>query len=176
MSDEDIDIILRYERGDTKAFDELVKKHEAPLRRLVLRYVKNDEDAKDITQQAFIKSFEKLASFRRDSSFRTWLYRIAINLALNHMRGLPKEDEIAFDDVTSFTSSLNTSKLVAAEVWRKVSSRLETLPPMQRLAVELRVFHDLSFREVAIISDSSEDSAKANFHHGVKSLKELLPR
>lgn len=175
-TDDDLEIVQRHESGDAKAFDELVKRHEAPLRRLVLRYVKNEEDAKDVTQQAFVRSFEKLASFRRDASFKTWLYRIAINLALNHLRGLPKEDELPFVDVPTFTHSLATSKLVAAEVWRNVSSRLESLPPMQRLAVELRLFHDLSFREVAVIADSSEDSAKANYHHGVKTLKELLPK
>ena len=62
----------------------------------------------------------------------------------------------------------------AAEVWRKVSARLEELPPRQRLVLELRVFHDLSFDEIAAVVDSSEDSAKLNYHHAVKRLRGLL--
>ena len=92
------------------------------------------------------------------------------------MRGAPPHEPFPLEDVAAFTSSLATSKLVAAEVWRKVGARLEQLPPMQRLVVELRLFHDLSFKEIAAIADSNEDAAKASYHHGVKSLRSLLPR
>ena len=175
-ADDDLDVVERFRRGDTSAFDDLVKKHGAPIRRLVLRYVKNEEDAKDVAQRAFVRAFEKLDTFRGEASFRTWLFRIAINLALNHVRGAPPTDPLPPEDVATFTNSLATSKLVAAEVWRKVSARLEKLPPMQRLAVELHLFHDLSFKEVAAIADSSEDAAKASYHHGVKKLRTVLPR
>jgi RNA polymerase sigma-70 factor (ECF subfamily) len=77
--------------------------------------------------------------------------------------------------VGAFTKSLQTSQLVAAEVWRKVSARLDDLPPKQRLALELRIFHDLSFEEVAEVGGFSVESAKANFHHAVKRLRGLLP-
>ncbi len=172
--DEDRDAIERFQSGDAAAFDGLVKRHEAHIRRLVNRYVKNEEDAKDVTQRAFMRALEKLETFRGESTFRTWLYRIAINLALNHVRGAPPHEAFPVEDIVAFTHSLATSKLVAAEIWRKVGARLEGLPPMQRLVVELRVFHDLSFKEVAAITDSSEDSAKANFHYGVKSLRDVL--
>ena len=173
-SDPDRDTIERCRRGDKTAFDEVVRSHEAALRRLVQRYVKSPEDAKDVTQRAFVQAYEKLDSFRGESTFRTWLYRIAINLALNHVRGAPPIVSFPIEDVAAFTHSLATSKLVAAEVWRKVAARLDKLPPKQRLVVELRVFHDLSFKEVAAIVDSSEDSAKQNYHHGVKALRDTL--
>jgi RNA polymerase sigma-70 factor (ECF subfamily) len=174
--DPDLAIIERYRAGAASAFDELVKKHEPLILGLVLRYVKNEEDAKDVTQRVFVRAFEKLDTFRGESSFRTWIYRIAVNLSLNHVRGAPQGDAVPLEDVVAFTSSLETSRLMAAEMWRKVSQRLDQLPPTQRLVVELRLFHDLSFKEVAAIADSSEDAAKANFHHGVKSLRNLLPR
>lgn len=172
--DPDAELVAQFLAGDRGAFDALVRRHQAAVRRLVLRYVKSDADAKDITQTAFVRAFEKLNAFRGDAAFRTWLFRIAINLALNHVRGTPADSE-PIEDVAAFTSSLQTSRLVAAEVWRKVSARLDDLPPKQRLALELRIFHDLSFEEVAAIAGFSEEAAKANFHHAVKRLRGLLP-
>jgi RNA polymerase sigma-70 factor (ECF subfamily) len=175
--DADLDALSRFRAGDASGFDDLVKKHEAPLRGLIHRYVKNEEDAKDVTQRVFARAFEKLDSFRGESSFRTWLYRIGVNVALNHVRGAaPFANTSSVDDVAAFTSALETSRLVAAEMWRQVSARLEQLPPKQRLVIELRLFHDLSFQEVATIADSTEEAVKANYHHGVKRLRDLLPR
>jgi RNA polymerase sigma-70 factor (ECF subfamily) len=172
--DPDAALVAQFLGGDRAAFDALVLRHQAAVRRLVVRYVKSEADAKDITQIAFVRAFEKLSAFRGEAAFRTWLFRIAINLALNHVRGAPT-DLAPIGDVAAFTSSLQTSKLVAAEVWQKVSARLDDLPPKQRLALELRIFHDLSFEEVATIAGFSVESAKANFHHAVKRLRGLLP-
>jgi RNA polymerase sigma-70 factor (ECF subfamily) len=177
VDDPDAEALEAVRAGDPRAFDGLVHRHGSDVRRLVRRYVGNDEDAKDVAQIAFARAFERLASFRGESKFRTWLFRIAINVALNHTRGEGAVDASAsLDDVTAFTNSLGTSRLVAAEVWRKVQGRLEELPAMQRLVVELRVFHDLSFREIAAVADCSEDAAKQSFHRGVKSLRTILPR
>jgi RNA polymerase sigma-70 factor (ECF subfamily) len=175
VADSDAPSIERLRAGEPGAFDELVRKYEQQIRRMLRRYLPNEEDAKDVSQQAFVKAFEKLDSFRAESAFRTWLYRIAINLALNHTRGMPRGEVVPLDDVTAFTNSLGTTKLVAAELWRKVEVHLQQLPPKQRLVVELRLFHELSFAEVAIIAECSEDSAKVNYHHGVKRLRTVLP-
>ena len=90
-------------------------------------------------------------------------------------RGDNSSESVPIEDDVAFTNSLGTEKLVAAEVWRKVVTRLAELPPRQRLVVELRVFHDLSFEEIAAIVDSTEDAAKVNYHHAVKRLRSLLP-
>jgi RNA polymerase sigma-70 factor (ECF subfamily) len=172
--DPDAALVAQFLAGDRAAFDALVRRHQASVRRLVLRYVKSEADAKDVTQIAFVRAFEKLSEFRGEAAFRTWLFRIAINLALNHVRGTPA-DLAPIGDVAAFTKSLETSQLVAAEVWRKVSARLDDLPPKQRLALELRIFHDLSFDEVAAVAGFSVQSAKANFHHAIKRLRGLLP-
>lgn len=172
--DADLDAIVRHRAGDPIAFDELVKRHEALIHGLVLRYVKNAEDARDLTQQAFVRAFERIDTFRGVSSFRTWLYRIAINLALSFLRGAPPAATVPLEDVTAFTTSLGTSRLMAAEVWRKVSVRLDQLSPLQRLVVELRLFHDLSFKEVAAIADSSEESVRTTYHQAIRRLRDLL--
>lgn len=173
-ADEDAPAVERFRAGDKSAFQAIAIKYREPLVGLVRRYVKNDADAQDVAQRALLKAFEKIDTFRGDSAFRTWLYRIAIHLALNHIRGQDRTAPVELDDIASFTNALDTGKLVAAELWQKVVKRLEELPPKQRLVVELRLFHELSFKEIATIASSSEDSAKANFHHGVKRLRDLI--
>jgi RNA polymerase sigma-70 factor (ECF subfamily) len=173
--DADTQLVERFRTGDAKAFDEIVRRHSEAIRRLVGRYIRREADAKDVAQEAFTRAFQGLPSFRGESSFRTWLYRIAVNVALDHIRGNPRRELEPIEDVAVFTHSLQTSRLVAAEVWQKVSTRLDALPPKQRLVFELRMFHDLSFGEVAALAECSEDSAKVNFHYAVKRLRDLLP-
>lgn len=174
--DEDAPLVARFNAGDKSAFQELVVKHQAPIRALVGRYIKTDE-AQDVAQRAFLRAFEKLSTFRGESSFRTWLSRIAIHLALNHLRGnRDRMESVELDDIAAFTNALETGRLVAAEMWKKVSARLTLLPPKQRLVVELRFFHELSFKEISAVAGCSEESAKANFHHGVKRLRDVLQK
>lgn len=169
--DDDGRLLERLREGDQQAFGELVRRHQRQAFYLVWRYVKNDEDAKDIVQAAFVKAWQNTDSFRGDASFRTWLYRIAINLALNHVRdrGRWKTSELA-DDHPSHEAH-GVQRLVEAEASRQLRKAVEALPPKQRLVVELRVHEGLSFREVAEIAECSEDAAKANFHHALKRLR-----
>jgi RNA polymerase sigma-70 factor (ECF subfamily) len=172
--DPDRRTIDRFRGGDRGAFDEIVRKYERSIVLLARRYVNVEQDAEDVAQRTFVRVFERIESFRAHSRFRTWLYRIAVNLALDHARGERHTRFVPVDDDVAFVNSLGTDKLVAAEVWRKVSARLAELPPRQRLVVELRVFHDLTFEEIAAIVDSTEDAAKVNYHHGVKRLRSIL--
>jgi RNA polymerase sigma-70 factor (ECF subfamily) len=173
--DPDRELVQRFREGERSAFDDLVRRHEVGILRLVRRYVSAPEDAKDVVQRTFVRAFERLEGFRGESKFRTWLYRLAVNLSLDHARGTRNERSVPIEDDIAFTSSLGTEKLVAKDLWKKISERLAELPPRQRLVVELRVFHDLSFEEIAAIVDSSEDAAKVNYHHAVKRLRSLLP-
>jgi RNA polymerase sigma-70 factor (ECF subfamily) len=173
--EDDAALVARFRAGDARAFEEIVRRHSESVKRLVGRYVRSEADAKDVAQEAFTRAFQGLPTFRGESSFRTWLYRIAVNVALDHIRGNPHRELEPIEDVAVFTHSLQTSRLVAAEVWQKVSQRLDALPPKQRLVFELRMFHDLSFGEVATLAECSEDSAKVNFHYAIKRLRDLLP-
>ena len=175
-SDPDAAAVARARSGDPAAFAELLARHRPALVALVHRYVKNEADAEDVAQRALLRAYEKLATYRGEAAFRAWLFRIAIHLALNLVRGRDRAELIDVDDLAAFTSALDTQRLVAAELWRKVAVRLDELPPKQRLVVELRLFHELSFQEVAAAADCSEESAKANFHHGVKRLRAVLDK
>src|SRR5438132_404952 len=103
--DADADLVERYLAGDMTAFDEVMIRYERQIYRVCYRYVENRDDAMDLAQEVFIKAFEHLATFRRESSLKTWLYRIAMNHCINHV----KKNARDFVEVTEFTSSVRPS-------------------------------------------------------------------
>ena len=103
--DPDIDLVERYFAGETKAFDEIMIRYERQIYRVCYRFVENREDAMDLAQDVFVKAFEHLPTFRRESSLKTWLYRIAINHCLNHVKKHSQE----FVEVTEYTGSVTSS-------------------------------------------------------------------
>jgi RNA polymerase sigma-70 factor, ECF subfamily len=175
LDDPDLPLVERVRAGDRGAFDELVARHGAALCRLVARYVKTPEDAADAAQEALLRAFERIGSFRGEAPFRAWLLRVGVNVALNRIRVTQLCEPLDLLDDERFTTSLRTTSLVAAELWRKIGERVSALPPKQRLAVELRLFHELTFDEIAGVMGTSDDAAKSNFHAGVKRLRGLLP-
>src|SRR5437016_10052318 len=100
--DPDIELVERYFRGDTAAFDEIMLRYERQIYRVCYRFVENRDDAMDLAQDVFIKAFEHLSSFRRESSLKTWLYRIAINHCINHVKKHSQE----FVEVNEYTGSI----------------------------------------------------------------------
>src|SRR4026207_278961 len=104
-SDEDAGLVERYLAGDMTAFDELMIRYERQIYRVCYRFVENRDDAMDLAQEVFIKAFEHLGSFRRESSLKTWLYRIAVNHCINHV----KKHSHDFVEVNEFTGSVRPS-------------------------------------------------------------------
>jgi RNA polymerase sigma-70 factor, ECF subfamily len=174
--DPDRDLLERHRAGERGAFDELVRRHQRALWRLARRYVKNDADAADVVQQAFVRAFRAADSFRGAATVRSWLFRIAINAALNHLRDHARErpDDIPDDALTA--AAEGSTRIEAAEAHERLRAAVATLPDKQRMVLELRVFDELSFREVAELSDCTENAAKVNFHYAVKRLRHLLAR
>ncbi len=172
--DEDAEAVERYRAGDVRAFDGLVRKYQRPLYYLALRYVKDPDDAKDVGQRAFVRAFQALGGFRGSSTFRTWLYRIAVNLSLNHLRDHRREQPTEIAEDTLVADAVGAARLTDHEDRRRLLAALDQLPPKQRLVLELRVFEDLSFKEVAEIAECTENAAKVNFHHAVKRLRAFM--
>jgi RNA polymerase sigma-70 factor, ECF subfamily len=166
-------LLERLRAGDRSAFTELVRAYRADVFRLVRARVSTDADAEDVTQQALVRALRAIGTFRGDASLRTWLHRIAVNAALNHARDARSGRSISLDDVEIITNALSTGRMSAREARRKLAAAVRELPPKQRLVVELRIVHELSFAAVAGIAGCSEDSAKANFRHAVARLREL---
>ena len=175
MADDDSEpddqaLVARFQRGDRGAFDVLVRRYQRPIYWLALRYVGNDADAKDVAQRALVQAFVKVGQLRDAASFRSWVYRMAANLSLNVVRDRKPSAELADDMATA----LVREPLVEEEAQRRLRAAVAKLPPQQRLVVELRIYEELPFAEVAEVAGCSEDSAKVSFHHALKKLRLLL--
>jgi RNA polymerase sigma-70 factor, ECF subfamily len=173
-AEDDAALVPRLRAGDRAAFDALVRRYQRPVFRLALRYVKSDADAADVVQRTFVRAWKALPRFRGDASLRTWLYRIAINQSLNHLRDHRREQATDLADDALSTRATGPTRIIEGERSARVRAAIESLPPKQRLVLELRIYDDLSFREVAAVAECSENAAKVNFHHAVKKLRALL--
>jgi RNA polymerase sigma-70 factor, ECF subfamily len=173
-ADPDRDLAEAFRNGDRSAFDALVRRHQKGVWRVVRRYIKRDADAADVTQQVFVRAFKGLATFRGAASVRSWLYRIAINSALSWIRDHRREtpSEIHEDALTEQPSA--PGRIASDQDSIALRAAIAQLPPKQKLVLELRVFDDLSFKEVAELADCSENTAKVSFHYAVKRLRDIL--
>jgi len=161
-TERDIDqrLVERVQQGDKKAFELLVSKYQRKLMRLVLRLVHDHAEAEDVVQEAFIKAYRALANFRGDSAFYTWLYRIGINTAKNHLvsqgRRAPTSTDADVDEAETFVDAdglrdINTpeSLLASKQIAATVNSAMMTLPEELRHAITLREIEGLSYDEIA---------------------------
>jgi RNA polymerase sigma-70 factor (ECF subfamily) len=172
--DPDHELAARFRDGDRAAFDLIVRRHQKGMWRLVRRYVKSDADAADVTQLAFVRAFRGLAAFRGSATVRSWLYRIAINCALSWLRDHRREQPTVLAEDALIDANPAPAQLAAGDDRAQLRRAIEQLPPKQKLVLELRVFDDLSFKEVAELADCSENTAKVNFHYAVKRLRDIL--
>jgi RNA polymerase sigma-70 factor (ECF subfamily) len=161
-TERDIDqrLVERVQQGDKKAFELLVSKYQRKLMRLVLRLVHDYAEAEDVVQEAFIKAYRALPNFRGDSAFYTWLYRIGINTAKNHLvsqgRRAPTSTDADIDEAETFVDAdglrdINTpeSLLASKQIAATVNSAMMTLPEDLRHAITLREIEGLSYDEIA---------------------------
>lgn len=162
MGDREIDqqLVERAQRGDKRAFELLVLKYQRKLGRLLSRFVRDPAEVEDVTQEAFIKAYRALPSFRGDSAFYTWLYRIGINTAKNYLvalgrrapttTGFDNEEAEGFEDAEQLRDS-NTpeSELEGREIAATVNRAMDALPADLRTAITLREIEGLSYEEIA---------------------------
>jgi RNA polymerase sigma-70 factor (ECF subfamily) len=173
----DLHLVTRFRAGEQRAFAELVQRYQRPIYYLALRYLNNDADAADITQTTFIRAFKALDRFRGESSLRTWLYRIAINLSLTHLRKRGREQPTDLTEVHTGELAVaprGASGLISGQESWALRAAITALPPKQRLVLELRVYDELSFREVAELAECTENAAKVNFHLALKRLRTMM--
>lgn len=173
--EEDRKLIEGFKAGETAAFERLVLKYQKLIYAVIYRITNDMEDAKDLTQKTFCNAFKGIAYFRADASFKTWLYRIAINTGLNHIKEKrPNETDLNDDMLGRHDSTLRT--MLDSEQKELIKKALAKLPERQKLAVTLRVYDDMSCSETAAVMGCSEGAVKAHYHHGVKKLRALLMR
>ena len=161
----DQDLVMRVQRGDKKAFDLLVRKYQYKVIKLVSRYVYDQSDAHDVAQEAFIKAYRALPGFRGDSAFYTWLYRIAINTAKNHVVARSRtpislESEFGNDDsdgldLAARMGDVDTPEalVITEEVRQTITRAIEDLPQDLRTAIILREIEGMSYEDIARTMD-----------------------
>lgn len=157
----DLELVARVRQGQRAAFDLLVKKYQARILALILRFVRDRHEAEDVAQEAFVRAYRALANFRGDAAFYTWLYRIAINTAKNHLaarsRRIPDVDidsmeaeQLGGEDALRHADTPE-SELLAHELEVIVHKAIAGLPDELRTAFMLREFDGLSYEDIAII-------------------------
>ncbi len=167
-------LVKRAQDGDRKAFSELVRRHQSVVYRSCYRILGDREDARDASQEAFIRAYRKLDTFRGRSAFKTWMLRLAINVSLNESgrRELPRADFRSAESVP--TLEVPEGELMKAEAASQVHKALQLVQPDHRAAVVLRDLEGLTYRETAESLGIAEGTAKSWIHRGRGRLKELL--
>ena len=174
MRQPDFEVIQRVLAGDTAAFDGLVRQYQQEIYRLAYRMTRNAEDAKDLAQEAFVRAYRSLGTFRGHSRFSTWLYRITVNLCLNHLKSAARQDPAEVDERLPDARADSLTALLTNERDRFLAKAIEALPPQQKATLTLRIHQGLGHREIAEILECSEGTAKANYFHAVRALQRRL--
>lgn len=161
MGDKSVDqeLVSRVQKGDKKAFDVLVIKYQQKVIKLVMRFVRDPIEAQDVSQEAFIKAYRALPKFRGESAFYTWLYRIAINTAKNHLVAQgrrPPNDDIEASEAEQYDGAMALQEnstpehmLLKDELQNTVFKAIDDLPEDLRTAITLREIEGLSYDEIA---------------------------
>lgn len=170
MSDKEL--IQRFQDGDEEGFNELVKRYYPQSYQFFFRMVRDPMDAEDLCQETFLRVYKGLKKFKSKSLFSTWLYRISVNVVNSFFRRwrltniLTSEknvEQIAIEET-------NENRDFDSTIWKTV----QKLPRKQKQVLILRIFQQLSFREVGGILGISENSAKVNYHHAINKMKVLM--
>jgi len=173
------ELVARAQTGDEPAFEELVRRYRNDVYGLSFHFLRNREEAWDVSQEVFIKAYRSLKRFRGDSGFKTWLLRITANHCKDHFKkrklatvsidALPTQDFFAGPGDPE--KSLRNSELGQA-----IEEAMNSLPPKHRLAFVLREFEDMSYKEMAQVMQCSEGTVMSRLHHARKKLQNTLAR
>ena len=173
LREDDREALEACRRGDREAFDRLVERYQRDVYRLCYRDLNNHEDASDTAQEVFLKAYRAIGSFRGDSAFSTWLYRIAVNTCLN-FRAARKPAGQELPEAIVDPRPGAQSRVESDERSQRVREAVSRLPEKQRATVILKVYHDLTHEEVAGILGATVGTVKANLFHALGNLRKTL--
>ncbi|MFY9260442.1 MAG: RNA polymerase sigma factor RpoE [Gallionella sp.] len=187
MSDKEVDqqLVERVQRGDKHAFNLLVSKYQRRLGRLISRFVRDSAEAEDVTQDAFIKAYRALPGFRGESAFYTWLYRIGINTAKNHLMANKRrpisnsdfdaEESEGFEEASLLREvSTPENELMSKQVVDVVQATLQQLPEDLRSALTLREIEGLSYEEIAEVMNCPIGTVRSRIFRAREAVAEKL--
>lgn len=185
---DDTMLIREAQRGDSAAFEELVRHYDQAVLRLALHLTGSEHDAQDVYQDAFLKAYKNIGSFRFECSFYTWIYRIVTNLCLDHLRKkqVRKEDAPVAKDASGGEYDLLEQvpdaragasperDLMSRELGKRIHGALEKLTPRERMVFELKHYHGLKLRTVGEILHTTEETAKNTLFRATQKLRGAL--
>jgi len=181
-------LIREAQAGDCLAFEELVRQYDRAVLRLALHLTGSEDDAQDIYQEAFLKAYKNLASFRFECSFYTWIYRIVTNLCLDHLRRKQHrykevsstvshngEQQDILDRVADAHPSSNPERdFMRRELGGQIAAALLTLTPRERMVFEMKHYHGMKLRMVASILHTTEGTTKNTLFRATQKLRMAL--
>ena len=180
----DRDLVERVQRGERKAFDLLMLKYQHRIAKLIARYVQDPSEVLDVAQEAFLKAYRAIPRFRGDSAFYTWMYRIAINTAKNHLAaqarrpresGVDVTDAEQFDGVTELKELVTPEGLVLTEeIQRTVVAAIEALPEDLKVAISLRELEGLSYEDIARVMECPIGTVRSRIFRAREAINERL--
>lgn len=181
----DAELLRAVMAGDGTAYRGLVEKYQGRVYAMVYGMVRNREDARDITQEAFVKAYRNLASFRLESSFYTWLYRIAMNLSIDFVRRRKRRETNGFDegiasrDVDGAIAEVHhedgpARQLERKQLFARIMDAMEKLPEDQREVILLRELEGLQYKEIADVMGIPEGTVMSRLFYARKKLQKLL--
>ncbi|MGD8858729.1 MAG: sigma-70 family RNA polymerase sigma factor [Myxococcales bacterium] len=181
----DAQLVKRVQNGDQEAFRQLFERYNRRAFAVAVGVVKNQEDALDVVQEAFIKVHKHIGNFQGTSAFYTWLYRIVMNLAIDHVRkrrkltefddGIHKEDAAGDGTLLPRVAGSNPGKTVARhELSAQIQAALETLPEYHRAVIVLREVEGLSYEEMAEVLEVPKGTIMSRLYHARRKMQEQL--
>lgn len=175
-TDEDIIEKIQNEKTVNYGFNLLMDKYQEKVYWVIRRMVIDHSTADDIAQDTFVKVWKNIDSFKGDAKLYTWIYRIATNEALNHLRKKKRRFFLPIGDVEhELASSLESDSYYSGdEIQLKLQKAILTLPEKQRLVFNMKYFEEMKFKDIAEIMDVSVGGLKANYHHAVKKIEKFL--
>ena len=178
----DLSLVRRAKKGDYRAFDLLVLKYQSRVIATAFKYVKERQLAEDVAQEAFIKSFKSIDSFREESSFYTWVYRIAVNTAKNYLVSTKRRDGVVISDLSQddsfYPEKLDVDSpqeiLKASELRDLIFETLSSLGEETRTALSLREFDGLSYEQIAEIVNCPVGTVRSRIFRGREMIEEVV--
>jgi RNA polymerase sigma-70 factor, ECF subfamily len=173
----DIELVNEVRGGKRQAFTELMRRYQQRVYWTARRIVGNHDDADDIAQETFVKAYLALGDFRGDSSFFTWLYRIAVNLSLNAIRKQQIVGYLRQSDIVNrlFPADDDPHKdLERQEMFTLLDKAVAQLPEKQRAVFVLRYFDEMPYEEISSVLKTSVGGLKANYFHALRKVQEQM--
>ena len=183
VNSEEEELVSLARSGDPKAFEELVERHKQKAYRIAFDFARDREEAKDLSQEAFLRAYTHLANFDGRSGFYTWFYRILVNVCLDYKR---RKKRTSTEELNAAVENrmgpghmsqhppAPDQQVFAGQLSRRISAALEALPAKQRTAFILKNNQGLSIREIAAMMQTAEGTVKVHLHRAVTALRQSL--